>query len=117
MPTVFKKTGFSRCAPGACKGAAFPTNHPIASARKHLRSAATPSSKQVPNARNTRSPGELFSNKEGFLSLTEQTRQEAHNAQDPDDFGRRQCADGFRRVRAGRYVPKAIGGKARGRPA
>jgi hypothetical protein len=29
---------------------------------------------QVPNARNTHFPRELFPDKEGFLSLTEQTR-------------------------------------------
>src|SRR5262249_8402885 len=78
--------------------------------RKPLRSSAC----QVPNARNAC--------KEGFLSLTEQTRSEATNAQDTYDFGRDQRADGFRRLGAGRYVPKTggasgAGGENRRRPA
>src|SRR5947199_7961643 len=72
LPSL-KRPGFSLRSGGRARGCI--SDKPFdCKCAKALRSVATPSSKQVPNARNTRSPGELFSNKEGFLSLTEQTR-------------------------------------------
>src|SRR5262245_15057714 len=65
---------------------------------------------QVPDARNAWLCSRVVPGKEGFLSLTEQTRSEATNAQDSYDFGRGQRADGFRRPGAGRYVAKTAGG-------